>query len=276
VVVAGQMEKLVTVEGTNLQGKGLADVLVFSLTSTGGKRWARSFGSPDKDQAWGVAADASGQVTISGDIRGQINMDGHTLQSKGQTDAFVAGLAGATGKVGWVRQAGSTMSDHAIGVRADSAGNVHVTGAFSGSFSLGGPTLYAQGSTDAFVAKLDSKGAHLWSRALGGTGGAQGWGIDVDAAGNVYVVGWHEGLQFEGKPHPTAGLSDVFVLSLTPLGKTRWLATAGGTNGDFGYGVAASGAGVTVLGSFQQTVDFGGGPLSATSQLDLFLWQLTP
>src|SRR4051812_15590922 len=43
-------------------------------------------------------------------------------------------------------------------VATDAAGNVYVTGSFSGTVHFSGTTLTAQGSTDAFVAKYTSTG----------------------------------------------------------------------------------------------------------------------
>jgi len=75
--------------------------------------------------------------------------------------------------------------------RARASGNVVVTGEThsSGWVSGGFDNTYNGGSTDAFVAKLSPAGAHLWSTYLGGSGSDYGYGVAVDAFGNVLVTG---------------------------------------------------------------------------------------
>ena len=80
----------------------------------------------------------------------------------------------------------------------DSAGNVHVTGTTqSGDF----PTTAGAFDTtynssprpnniaDGFYAKLSPSGGLLYGTYFGGRGFEEPHGIDVDAAGNAYIVG---------------------------------------------------------------------------------------
>ena len=69
--------------------------------------------------------------------------------------------------------------------------HVYVTGYASGTW--GAPIhAYGGGSSDAFVAKLDSGGNLLWSTFLGGNSTDFGGGIAVDSSGNVYAVGYSQ------------------------------------------------------------------------------------
>src|SRR5690606_18060989 len=81
-------------------------------------------------------------------------------------------------------------------VAVDSAGNAYV-GGYSGSgdypTTAGAFDTVFGGPVDAVVTAIDPTGTNmLWSTFLGGTtGGEEGNGIDVDAAGSVYVTGRH-------------------------------------------------------------------------------------
>ena len=69
--------------------------------------------------------------------------------------------------------------------------NAYATGFFQGSSAdFGNTTLSSSGSTDVFVAKLDSSGNWLWAKRAGGsTYDDSGYGIAVDSSGNAYVTG---------------------------------------------------------------------------------------
>jgi hypothetical protein len=118
---------------------------------------------------------------------------------------------------------GGQSGDYGNGIAVDAAGNVYVTGyAWSPDFPTANalqPTLRAFNATNAFVAKLTADGSALvYSTYLGGSGGENGTGIAVDAAGNAYVTGWTSSRNFPVvnplQPSPRGN----FLAKLTPDG----------------------------------------------------------
>ena len=63
-----------------------------------------------------------------------------------------------------------------------------MVGNFLGSIDPGGGPLIATDGADAFVAKFNGAGAHLWSKSFGGPGIQQAANVTVDSAGNVYFA----------------------------------------------------------------------------------------
>ncbi len=101
----------------------------------------------------------------------------------------------------------------------DAAGNVYVTGTTSrsGWTSNGFDTTYHGGDSDAFVAKLDSAGAALWSSYLGGSAADSGWALAVDPSGYLYAAGQTESADWTSGGYDTtyAAGGDAFVVKIS-------------------------------------------------------------
>ena len=136
-----------------------------------------------------------------------------------------------------------------------------------------------------FVSKLDSAGAFVWAKQLGGTDSDQANSVAVDSSGNVYTTGSFSGTaDFDPGAGTTnltsAGSSDVFVSKLDSTGAFVWAKQFGGTGSDASNSVAVDSSGnVYTTGSFSGTVDFdpGGGTanLVSTGNGDVFVSKLS-
>ncbi|HYE95652.1 MAG TPA: SBBP repeat-containing protein [Rubricoccaceae bacterium] len=118
-----------------------------------------------------------------------------------------------------------------------------------------------------------------WARGEGGPGLDEATNVDVDAAGNVYVVGRFAGTaDFGGVTLTSSGPEDVFAAKYDPSGNVLW-ARRGGGGGieDWGYSVAVDAAGnVYVCGMFTMAADFGGVTLTSAGARDAFLVKYDP
>jgi hypothetical protein len=157
-------------------------------------------------------------------------------------------------------------------------GNVLVTGQFQGTVDFGGGPLTSVG-IDIFVAKYAGPdGAHLWSRRFANTAADAGFSVVVDPSGNVMVTGQFNGMvDFGGGPLTSAGY-DIFVAKCAGTdGAHIWSRRFGGTAADVGTSIVVDpGGNVLVTGSYQDTVDFGGGPLTSAGFNDILLLKLRP
>lgn len=121
-----------------------------------------------------------------------------------------------------------------------------------------------------------------WAKGMGGTNGAVGYSIAVDAFGNVYTTGSFQGtVDFDpggGTYNLTsAGIQDIFISKLDAAGNFIWAKSIGGTSTDIGYSIVLDSSGnVYTTGQFAGTVDFnpGGGTNSLTTAGgQIFLFQ---
>jgi len=159
---------------------------------------------------------------------------------------------------------GGSGNDSATAIAVDSSGNAYVTGYTSSSdFPAVGALQPANaGSNDAFVAKLNASGtALIYATYLGGTGNDFGRGISVDSLGNAYVTGETHSTDFPTanpfQPAYGGGLWDAFVTKLEPTGSILVYSTyMGGTDRDYGTGIAADSSGSAYVIGFTSSTDF--------------------
>jgi dockerin type I repeat protein len=193
----------------------------------------------------------------------------------------------------YAKHAGGTDWDKGNGIAIDAAGNNVVTGGFNdtATFGAGEPNetvLISAGSIDIFVAKYAPDGSLAWAKRAGGTSGDLGHGIAVDAAGNSVVTGYFMGSATFGAGEPnktmltSLGSWEIFVAKFAPDGSLVWVTQAGGTDFDFGRGIAVDAAGNSVVtGSFGDKATFGeGNPnetvLTSVGRDDIFIAKYAP
>jgi len=201
---------LITTAGSN-------NVFVAKLDATTGARvWARGYGSAANERGYGIAVDRSGDLLVTGFFQGSVDFGGGPLTSLGGSDVFVAKYAGGTGAHVWSRSAGGASEDYAYGVAADANGDAVITGRFKGTVDFGNGPLTAA-DADVFVAKYaGATGASLWSRGYGGPGADVGYAVAADATRIVVTGAFESAADFGGTVLRSAGLSDLFVLSVVP------------------------------------------------------------
>ncbi|MBI4699654.1 MAG: SBBP repeat-containing protein [Deltaproteobacteria bacterium] len=217
VFVAGYFDGAGSFEGCqNLTSAGSYDVFVAKLDQNGACLWSKRFGDPSDQQARAVAADPAGNVLVAGNFNGTVNFGLKDLFSNG-SDVFVAKFD-KDGNHKWSKPFGDGNAQEAGAVAVDGSGNVLLAGRFSGTVNFGGADLKSTGGYDAFVAKLDASGPHLWSRGFGDYKGQEGAGVAADAAGNVVLVGGYYGNpDFGGGKLQSFGAGrDLFVAKLGP------------------------------------------------------------
>ncbi len=258
------------------------DVYLARYDAGGNYVWAKSMGGHDDEWSSDITVDAAGNVYITG-MFGRLN--GHPadfdpgtgvamLISAGIADGFLARYD-ANGNYVWAKSIGGTGFDEVYGIAVDNNSNVYVTGYFVGTadFNPGGSpaaTLTSLGLNDAFIARYDAGGNYVWAGRLGRGQQDQGVGVDVDAAGNVYVTGWFNGtVDFDfGQGTATlaaAGDQDAFIAKYDSGGSYLWAGRLGGDAIDNGTAIAVDIAGnVYLASSFELTGDFDPGPDTAT------------
>jgi hypothetical protein len=148
-------------------------------------------------------------------------------------------------------------------------------------------TTTANGSHTLFAKAYDASGNSTNSatstvsvnNATTTTGGVLQWlktslpqylvstkGVVADRSGNIFAVGYfYNYADFGSGMITSAGGYDAFVLKYSPQGALLWVKRLGGIGTDEAFGVAVDRQNnVIVVGTFQGSVDFGGGAITAS------------
>src|SRR4029453_355003 len=159
----------------------------------------------------------------------------------GHSDAFVSKLNASGSALVYSTFLGGNGLDFGTSIAVDGAGNAYMTG-YTGStnFRTFNPLQSATGGGGgaAFVSKLNAAGSALvYSSYLGGSGLDFGEGMAIDAAGNAYVTGKTNSINFPtvNPLQPVKGFEDdAFVSKLNAAGSALVYSTFLGGNSDDG------------------------------------------
>jgi hypothetical protein len=200
--------------------------------------------------------------------------------SAGLTDVFVA-IVDTTGKSGnyglvYFSYLGGSAIDTAAALQVDASGNVFLTGTTASTdFPMAGNSVQTSGAATtfyAFVAEINpAVGAPdglVYSTYLGGTGGNSGGnGIDVDADGNIYVIGTTKANDYPVTDSAYAGVifgpQDTFLSKFNPSSSNLLYSTfLGGESDDWGIGIVVDKAGLVYFAAQTISTAFPMGPNS--------------
>jgi hypothetical protein len=262
------------------------DVFLAKLGSTGTPIWAKQFGGDESDIAWDVVSDGS-DVIVCGEFAAFIDFGGLPFSDGGGSDAFIARFH-ADGMHDWSRAIrGSGVSDgnqEANGLALAPNDGLVVTGYFENEIefepgffeSPGLATMYKQ---ELFVARLAAgTGQTVWGHGFFGLDDQVGLDVAVDSNEHAFVVGWANGtFDFGAGSQTSAGISDVSLIELDPLGNTVESLLFGDALDQDGNAVAVDPLGDVFLGAeFIGDIDFGLGPLHSAGFEDIALAKLRP
>lgn len=234
-------------------GSTSSNGFVWRLTANGDLVWAKFWNSSAAGNDLDVADDGSIYVagsfeaTTGGVASNQLPLN---LTSLGAKDACFFKL-NSNGSLLWAgRVGGQPGGDYARQIHATEDG-VLVAGDFwPGGFAavvdfnpgLGTANRQGVGNLDIYVLKLDVDGNFQWVDIFGSLDYDDAKGLDLDAAGNIWLTGRFRGTM---DTDPGAGVSNLvsagtdeaYLMKLSPAGAFLWSGRMGGTGLDSGTAV---------------------------------------
>jgi hypothetical protein len=232
-----------------------ADIYVAKYDVNGAYVSANSFGNIGTDMGWALYVDASNNLFVAGNFGSTIDFDPsastNNLTAGGSyTNVFFAKY-NSTGAFQLAKCIGDIatggLSESAQAVTRDAAGNIYMTGNFTGivdfdpsaaTATLASVTTTASTTMDAFIAKYDANGNYVWAKQIGGSATELGYSIKTDASGNVFVTGYFNSADCDFDPSAatfslaTQGNYDIFVAKYDANGNYLAAINVGGATDD--------------------------------------------
>jgi hypothetical protein len=157
VYVAGAFAGTAAFGSTSLTSRGLSDIFLTKLDSSGNWLWALKAGGASDDIAYSVDLDSQNNAYVTGHFGSTAYFGPTVLTSYGNTDVFVA-KEDSNGDWNWMwaTQAGGTGQDAGYSIQVGSANNLYLIGVFSNTATFGSLTLTSSGLLDGFAGKLEA------------------------------------------------------------------------------------------------------------------------
>ncbi|MDP8232181.1 MAG: T9SS type A sorting domain-containing protein, partial [Candidatus Zophobacter franzmannii] len=153
--------KLTASFGTEtISSNGGLDIFVAGMDTNGEWLWVERAGSSQDDVATCISNDNNGNVYLAGHFYNGITFGTYNLSNNGNLDIFIAKL-NPDGEAQWAISAGDDNYSLAEDISLDSDSNVFVTGSFWGTLPLGDITLFCNGVSDIYVAKMSQSPVNI-------------------------------------------------------------------------------------------------------------------
>ena len=250
--------------GNSFHGSGHADAYVSKVAAGGGVVWMTYLGGTGDDFGSAVRMSDSDHAVVVGGTN-SIDFEGRSnaLHGSGNGDAFLCDVSDS-GSLQWMTYVGGSGGDRADGLAVSGSQDLFLVGSTDSTDFDARTNNYHGGGTyggDAFVCRLNAGGVLQWTTYLGGSDTDNGYAISLDSNEHILITGNAVSMDFEGRENTNHGgnvYGDAFVGSLTSDGSTQWMDYLGGSNDEYGFGIAINNADEPLVAGTTASLDFEG------------------
>ena len=204
--------------------------------------WQRCVGSPYIDYGGQIVPTTDGGSIAVGYVSGG---GGDVTGTHGTADYFVV-KQDANGAIQWTTDLGGASIDYGSVIRQTPDGGYLVGGEAGSRQGDGSVTTVNNGGLDAWLVKLNSSGNVQWETDFGGAQNEYVGDMKPTADGGYILVGSSQ--SGAGQVTGNHGNYDIWVVKFASNGTFAWQKCIGGSQDDWGYGIAVAGDGYVVSG----------------------------
>ena len=270
-----------TSSGTNVFGASVTsgtteDIFVVKLNSSGVVQWVYTAGGTGRDRGRKIALDSEGGIFVVGYYQNTVDFGNGNTTSNGSFDSFILKL-NSSGNIEWVNSYGSTGNDLGRDLVVDSNDNIFMLGTFRGTvtFDQYAPSIYTSNDYDVFLIRLNKSGIWQSTWRTENTGSADARALAIDSNNVTYLTGSFSGtVTFGDNTYTAANSNDLFIHKIDTYNNTHSTYTSNIDTTQKAKGISVDSSGnIYATGTFQNTVNFGGGNIT-TSDKDIYLLKL--
>ncbi|MCC6558000.1 MAG: hypothetical protein IT372_34065 [Polyangiaceae bacterium] len=235
--------------------------------------WAKMFGDVSDQGIGGVAVDGAGNVYVTGSFHGTVAFDPDAPISTNGSAIYVTKFD-PTGRALWSKSFEGSGNISVSGIVLDAQEYIALSGTFTNTASFDGSTLQASAQPSIFLARLTSNGQVLWSTSFGPEDSADVTRPAIDSSGNIVLFG--ESQCDTCQPHTSRLWLRTFFQDGSPglIKNFPYTETLGGHIA--GAVTVDPFDNILITGAFNQTENFGPGPISTSGGYDVFVAKFNP
>jgi len=184
------------------------------LTDNGTTVWTKIFKPQGHVGANNFTTDASGNIYWVCSLSAAVDFSfdsqpSNVLTPLGTVDIVLSKINN-TGDFIWSKQVSGPDVEGVYDIKLDESGSMFIVGWFFQTVTFGNSTYTSQGSSDAFLSKLDANGNFLWTKTWGGIRDDYAFGVATSPNGTIYVNGtFGSTVDFDPDPNKNYSLNSV-------------------------------------------------------------------
>ncbi|MCB0640954.1 MAG: hypothetical protein KDC44_04915 [Phaeodactylibacter sp.] len=223
IIVTGHFTGDLVIDGTTVNQVDGDEVYILKTDAAGNLLWYHTFLGTGTDRPGGLAVDASNNIFLAGYFYDDLDVDGQSLMSQGNADAYLLKIAPNGNIVATLPI--SSPDQVRAGAIYHTGDELLIAGSFRSSLTLGGTTLESNGETDIFLAAMNpNNGSINWARSFGGAGYDWFGKIEKSPSGAIYAVGRLGDDAYLGNLEANVVVgSEAFALKMDATGEPQWV-----------------------------------------------------
>lgn len=218
-------------DGDLNQNYGRLDVWVVKINAQGIVQWSQTYGGSENDTPKAVIQNSDGNYLIAGQTFSDNN---HITENKGNGDIWLLEIS-PTGTLLWQKTFGGSNVEDAFDLKQTTNGGYLIAGTTA---SQDGDVSDGNGGSDAWILRLDANKELSWEKNYGGSESDEFRGIQLFADDSFVAYG--NSRSSNGDLTENKGDFDFWVMKADADGELIWQKSMGGSDRDYGRGLAVA------------------------------------
>ncbi len=206
--------------------RGADDYWIVKLDANRNIIWDKTFGGTGMDRLTSIIQTDDGGYLLGGSSDSNISGE-KTENSRGSLDMWVI-KTDSSGNIMWQKTFGGSNGDWVQSILKTPDGGYLLAGSSHSNIS-GDKTQNSRGAGDYWVLKIDSLGAIVWQKTIGGNNGDYAKSIIATSDGNYLIAGdSFSTISGEKTENKINNSDDAWLLKLNKDGQILWQKVIGG------------------------------------------------